>query len=252
MIVLTIDIGNSRAKLDVWKDDEHIFHVKTPDLSWELADSLISQFKIDGISVSSVSYDCDHLISEIKKRFNGPVLGFGTGKSTQYEVISSYKKKLGVDRLAAFIGAVSLFPSVSMLIIDAGTALTIDVADKEGRFMGGNISIGLSGRLKALHDYTERLPLVSVSGEITPFGTDTESAIRDGAVSGVVGEIVYDYSLARVNYEAEIIVMTGGDAPLLMPFLTEKEIKVHYDPYLVGRGLNLDFRRVLGVKPVIA
>ena len=77
--------------------------------------------------------------------------------ATPIPVRNLYKtpETLGKDRLAAIVGAYSLFPGKDILVLDAGTALTIDFIDKEGNYRGGNISPGLNMRFQALHDYTK-------------------------------------------------------------------------------------------------
>ncbi|MBK6903040.1 MAG: type III pantothenate kinase [Saprospirales bacterium] len=67
---------------------------------------------------------------------------------------------MGKDRLAAAVGAWSFFPGKTCLVIDAGTCITSDVLSEDGIFKGGNISPGIDMRLKAMHTFTARLPLV--------------------------------------------------------------------------------------------
>ncbi len=67
---------------------------------------------------------------------------------------------LGHDRIAAAAGARKLLPGSPLLIMDLGTAITIDFVTANGEYRGGNISPGLLTRFKSLHDHTARLPLV--------------------------------------------------------------------------------------------
>lgn len=127
------------------------------------------------------------------------------------------------------------------MVVDCGTAITIDIIDDEGKFCGGNISAGLELRLKALHNYTSLLPEVSIKGIVSDFGNNTESAMRDGVINGVIGEIIYSYMKAKNKYGIDKIVFTGGDATLLLIYLEKEKLNVCYDPYLVGRGLKADF-----------
>jgi type III pantothenate kinase len=68
------------------------------------------------------------------------------------------KETLGFDRLAAAVGAHTTFPDSNVLIIDAGTAITIDMVTAKGEFLGGNISPGLEMRFKALNTFTKKCP----------------------------------------------------------------------------------------------
>ena len=96
---------------------------------------------------------------------------------------------LGMDRLAAAVGAWSLKPDHDLLVVDAGTAVTFDFVSADGTYKGGNIAPGISLRLKSLHEHTGALPLVSAQGDAPQFGRDTETAIRSGVINGLRHEL---------------------------------------------------------------
>ena len=75
------------------------------------------------------------------------------------------------------------------MIVDFGTAITIDQVSADGVFRGGNISPGMQMRYKALHQFTGRLPLIDSNGRKLPMGRDTETAIRAGVLKGMEYEI---------------------------------------------------------------
>jgi len=149
---------------------------------------------------------------------------------------------LGKDRLAAIAGAYSLFPDNDILVIDAGTALTIDFIDKNGNYLGGNISPGLNMRFKALHDYTEKLPLLSQTDEFQLLGKCTESAIVSGIQFGMIFEVnKYIDHFVKKN-EHLVKILTGGDR-----FFLENKIEhsIFAEPNLVFIGLDyiIEFNR---------
>ena len=152
---------------------------------------------------------------------------------------------LGADRLAAAVGANGLFPRRNLLIADAGTALTIDVVDSEDRYRGGNISPGVELRLKALHKFTSRLPMVAVDMEDDSyFGHDTASAIGCGVRWGLVNEIAGAFALAKREYGCELLILTGGSGENLFHDLKKvipEGIGLEYNPELVARGLLLAY-----------
>jgi len=119
---------------------------------------------------------------------------------------------LGADRIAAAVGAHRLFPGEDVLVFDFGTAITIDRITAEGVFAGGNISIGLRSRLKALNMLTVCLPEVSVEGGgRQALGRSTTEALWSGAVSGTVFEVE-----GYINsYPGHRIVFSGGDSIFL-------------------------------------
>ena len=240
MKVISIDVGNTNTKLDIWENNSHIRNYIFHDAG-EIAKEQINWDDVDGVCLSTVTKSDADSISEVIERHGLELIPFGNENVKEY-VGNSYSVTLGADRLAAWLGAREHASALPVLIVDAGTALTIDVSDKDGNFKGGNISLGLSSRLKSLHEYTSRLPLVDKEGDVTLFAHDTVSAIRNGAVNGVIAEIEYYYDKIKNKYGDCILIITGGDAETLLPHLQRPDVNLIYDPYLVGRGLNFHFR----------
>ncbi len=142
---------------------------------------------------------------------------------------------LGKDRLAAVVGAYSLYPGRNVLVIDAGTALTIDFLDDQGNYHGGNISPGLHMRFQALHDYTKRLPLLAPSVDYFLLGNSTDSAIIAGVQNGIIFEIDNYINRFDRQYEGLITLVTGGD----VFFFADKVKKpIFAKPNLVLIGLE--------------
>jgi type III pantothenate kinase len=119
---------------------------------------------------------------------------------------------LGIDRLAAAVGAMEIYPKCNILVADLGTAVTIDFVSAAGEFVGGNITLGAAGRFRALNDYTAGLPLVSLDDEVEAIGSDTVSAIRSGVVNGITYELEGYIARAEAKFEDLRIIFTGGDA----------------------------------------
>jgi len=141
---------------------------------------------------------------------------------------------LGTDRIAGVAGAFSIFPKSELLVIDAGTAITYDFLS-EGIYRGGNISPGFNLRFKALHSFTGKLPLVSLTGNFTRPGRNTADAILAGVITGVTYEInEYIRTFEKKNTDFKII-LTGGDSG----FLKDKiKYQFTYMPDIVIDGLN--------------
>jgi len=142
---------------------------------------------------------------------------------------------LGKDRLAAIVGAYSLFPGKDILVFDAGTALTIDFIDSEGNYHGGNISPGLNMRFRALHDYTKKLSLQSKSDDYQLLGDCTASAIISGVQFGMVFEMK-NYIELFVKKNPDLVkILTGGDINF---FENKFESYIFAEPNLVFIGLE--------------
>lgn len=238
MKVLTIDIGNTKIKFDLWIDSKHKKHWvgDKPDVT--TIEHICKEERPERIVVSTVREIIASIVDAIGNKTGIETIDFGQEAPSFYKNEINYLGRLGPDRLAAFIGAKTLYPGKAMLVIDAGTAITMDVVDKKGNFCGGNISAGMFTRVKALAEVTGLLPEVKEIIHRGIFGYDTVSAIASGAVAGVVGEILFIYQQAKREYNVEKGVLSGGDAELIAPLLENHEHKFHVDPYLVARGLN--------------
>jgi type III pantothenate kinase len=102
-------------------------------------------------------------------------------------------------------------------------------------YRGGNISPGLSTRLRALHEFTGRLPLIQTSGEFTDPGINTRDAILAGVVKGVSYEInEYIRTFEKKHPDARVI-LTGGDSGFLKNRISHH---VKHLPDIVVEGLN--------------
>ncbi len=153
---------------------------------------------------------------------------------------------VGHDRLLSALGAFT-HTRQACVVVDAGTAITVDFVDGEGTFMGGGIAPGVHMCLRALHEWTQTLPLIReiVEPEHT-FGTDTPEAMTLGVLSacrGGVHRLIERYATRYGAYPQ--IVATGGDAALL--FEGDPTIE-HIVPDLQLMGIVEASRRVLDDK----
>lgn len=155
-----------------------------------------------------------------------------------------YPEKVGVDRVLNAVAVNCLRKTGnSAVIVDAGTAITIDAVSSAGAFLGGAILPGYELEAHALHRYTSLLPLIPMEKIIgqTPdvIGKNTQAALRSGLIWGQVGavnEIVQRMSsFLSPEGEPTMLFLSGGAAPLLEPYLAQK---FQNDPLLTLRGLG--------------
>jgi len=142
---------------------------------------------------------------------------------------------LGYDRLAAATGGWQLFAGSPVLAIVAGTCITYNLVDRNGSFAGGAISPGLHMRLRAMHEYTQKLPLVALDGPHPLVGDSTETSLRAGALHGAAAEVrgmMNDYAAAFPGLHT---VIGGGDSTLLAEAVKNG---IFARPNLVMEGLN--------------
>jgi type III pantothenate kinase len=141
---------------------------------------------------------------------------------------------LGPDRIAAAVGALRQKPDTNLLVIDIGTAITLDFITDKGVYKGGNISPGPNLRFKALHLFTDKLPLINDEGDTPVLGYDTETAIRSGVMGGIAREL--DAYITEYKKNRNVFTfLTGGYA-----FYFESKLKnaIFADGNLVLKGLN--------------
>lgn len=130
-------------------------------------------------------------------------------------------KTLGNDRRALAAAALSEYPQQNCLVLDAGTCLTCDFVDKDGRYYGGAISPGLNMRFTALNTYTQNLPKINWSDKNLPslIGDSTANSILSGVVRGYLAEIEGIIEQYKGEFPDLRIVLCGGDTSLLLPWL---------------------------------
>jgi type III pantothenate kinase len=152
---------------------------------------------------------------------------------------------LGIDRVLAAYAAASLPPDAKAprIVIDAGTAVTIDLVDQEHVFQGGVIFPGLETNLNSLHHATADLPSLADQLEKlsldSPIGKSTESAILQGVVQAQIGaitNIAQKIADSLPDVPAPIVVASGGGIERLRPSLPDHWT---YSPNLVLRGLAM-------------
>lgn len=228
---LTIDQGNSSAKVAVWDGDRPVDLFTFKAMTDDVITSLVARYDIDRAIFSSVTDYQDGLLSRLSAA-GIRAIELTHGMSLPLVIDYATPATLGVDRIAAAVGAMSLHPGRELLVVDAGTAVTYDHVSADGHFIGGNIAPGIGLRLKALNAFTARLPLINGRGETMLWGNSTESAMRSGAVNGVIAEITYYHS--KLSADA-IVVLSGGWGRELAPRL---DFETDYQECLVNRGLN--------------
>jgi type III pantothenate kinase len=209
---LVIDIGNSVSKGAVFAHGSCIHTFTREHVGRTEIRTLLSAFP--GILHSIVSS-----VRKTSPSFAGLLREKGISlltldHRTPLPIRNLYRSKetLGYDRIAAAVEASERFPDKDVLIIDAGTAITIDFINARKEFTGGNISPGLQMRFRSLHEFTGRLPLVEPGDPGTLLGEDTEGAIRAGVQNGIVYELDGYINEQKKRYPHLRVLMTGGDA----------------------------------------
>lgn len=238
MAHLVIDIGNSRSKIAVFQGDQLIRSEKVQVLDTTILGEYLKNSEITHSIISSVNDGIIALEDFLKQRT--AYIRFSTLLQTGIENKYKSPATLGLDRLAGIIGARTLFPDKNCLVIDAGTCITYDAINKDGMYEGGSISPGLKMRLKAMHNFTRRLPEVELVEYDDWQGYDTKSAMLSGVVNGAIEEVKGFIEIYNSKYSQLHVVLCGGDS-IFFDYRLKNSIFAHAlktEPDLVLIGLN--------------
>jgi type III pantothenate kinase len=240
MINLVVDVGNTYTKLAVFRQDELLHTGRFESLTTTELNNWIAEYGVQRLIISSVKTNVDDWQQTLQPQV--PVTVFN--RKMQAGIHNHYgtPETLGLDRLAAIIGAARLYPGQSALVIDGGTCITYDWIDARANYYGGSISPGLNMRYKALQHYTAALPLITAdSSEAAGFGTDTASAMRTGVQNGIKYELEgFIRSFSEKEPGNLTVILSGGDS-LFFDTLLKNSIfapSIVHEPYLVLKGLN--------------
>lgn len=231
---LVVDIGNTLVKLAVFDGGEIVFQRCAERLHPSMLEELFAAWPVRRAVVASTRGETDE-VTELLRPHVEYLLEFTS--QTPVPIGNAYltPETLGRDRLAAAVGAAVLYPGRNVLVVDFGTALTIDLVTADGTFRGGCISPGMKTRFRALHDYTAKLPLCAAAegGELS--GLTTRQAIELGVMNGITFEIEGYAARMREQIDDLCVIFTGGDANFFV-----KRIKntIFANCNLVFCGLN--------------
>lgn len=228
-MLLLLDIGNTHTHAGLW-DGRHLHHptdLETPGWFDGSTEKKLSRHlrgkRPDAVAVCSVVPKATaRLRTAARRMWRTPV--FELTVETVSEVGIDYPKPetIGPDRLANAIAARRLF-GAPVLVVDFGTAVTFDVVNRRGDYVGGIIAPGLAAMTDYLHEKTALLPRIRIREVRRTVGRSTEEAMLIGAVHGyrglvreLIAELKRDLRCPRLP-----VVATGGYAALIAARLPE-------------------------------
>lgn len=227
---LALDAGNSSVKYGLFKgtdliksgriaygDDfnNHVLPNTAKSISTVIYASVVNQLNI--LNLPKVDF------IQVNQQSNFPFKNNYTTPST-----------LGIDRLVACVGAYKT--GQDTLVIDAGSCLTYDFVSDDKGYLGGAISPGIAMRLRAMNNFTDKLPLIAeFENQPDMLGQSTEECLKSGAINGIIGEINHFVSHFKSKSQNLKVFLTGGDATFLG---SELKNGIFADQNLVLKGLN--------------
>ena len=237
---LVIDVGNSRAKIVVAHGGAIIYQAVIECISDMDVAAVVAQYRdISSAIISTTRGDGDNLKAMVE-RYVERVILFSPA-TTLIPIKNGYHTPhtLGADRLAAAVGAWAMSPDSDVMVVDFGTAITIDYV-VDGEYRGGNISPGVTTRFRALAEYTACLPLCEATEEVLEYGRTTVEAIEQGVMRGVEHEIRgYVEAFSKENGK-KCIIFTGGDAKYFVKRI-KNAIFADCEPVICGLTTILEY-----------
>lgn len=219
---LLFDIGNSRLKWAWWKQGLKaggaLTHAgQSPEKVLEALDAGIRPDEVWAASVAAPGLR-QGLEAWVMRHHALPVR-WVVSQAEACGVRNAYAQpeKLGVDRWLAMIAA-RRRAAGAVFVVDAGTALTLDVVDAQGSHRGGLIAPGLDTQRRSLLSHTQ-LRAVPFAGLPAWLGTDTDMAVTWGALHGAIGMIMRVHEAICSEHPGITSIITGGDAHWLLPYL---------------------------------
>ena len=245
MKALLLDVGNTRLKWGVLAGEQirrtgHLAQQKISEQGLAVLTSKLPR-DVDVVYASNVAG------ATFATRLSGVIgahckcdVHFAKSVREACGVRNGYRqpRQLGVDRWVAMIGAWSEFEA-ACVVVDAGTAVTIDVIDDDGRHLGGQILPGVRLMAAALAANTSDIPKTSRRPPAGPtgldaFGDSTTKAVSNGTWAAVAGAVERAITTLRSNAYDPVVVLTGGDASRMLTALGDDPL---HRPHLVLQGL---------------
>lgn len=253
-MLLAIDAGNTHTVLGLFDGDDMRAHWRVSTRVERTADELAVQLLallriegldatvVDGVIVASVVPDLDRILDEAVRRYFGctPTFvgpGFDHGLAVRYDSPAD----VGADRIVNAVAAIAQF-GTPVLILDFGTATTLDVVSADGEYLGGTITPGIGVSAEALFRRAAKLRRVEIRRPERVIGRSTAESIQSGLFFGYVGLVEGLVRRARAELGAPDapVVATGGLAGVIAPDLSAVSA---VEPWLTLSGLRILWNR---------
>ncbi len=243
-MILAVDIGNTNINLGSFQGKKLLSHFCVDNKSlinqkaaFPLSPSLLNQTK--NIIIASVNPKIETVFYKyLGKKHKKKVLKIGKEIKLKMPILVDNPQKVGIDRLLNALAAYRRTKEAT-IVIDFGTAITIDIVSRKGEFLGGLILPGIRASAYALNKQTALLPEVDIKEPKNVIGKNVENAIKAGIYFGTMGSIIHIIRKVRkVNEDLQYIIATGGDAKIFKKDIPEIDKVI---PRLTLEGIRMAF-----------
>jgi type III pantothenate kinase len=251
-MLLAIDVGNTQIVIGLFREADLLDHWRIATVADRTSDELallVRQFlgwhgfspeELTGIAVSSVVPRLTAALREMVDRyFRFSPLIMEPGVRTGMPILYENPKEVGADRIANAVAAYDLYGGPS-IIVDFGTATTLDAVSEKGEYLGGSIIPGIEISMDALFGRAAGLRKVELVPPKNIIGKSTAESIQSGAIHGFTGQVDHLVRCFEAELGASTVIATGGLATLIAPLSSTIQ---HLEPWLTLFGLRLVFER---------
>jgi type III pantothenate kinase len=249
-MILAVDIGNTNINIGSFVGKKLVSHfcidntsLINQNVALPYRSSLLNES--ENIVVASVNPKTESVFyKSIGQKYKKKILKIGREIKLKIPILVENSQSVGIDRLLNALAAYRR-TKTSTIVIDFGTAITIDVISKKGEFMGGLILPGIKTSAYALNKQTALLPEVEIKRPKKIIGKTSEDAINAGIYFGTVGSVMHIINeLRKVYGEVEYTIATGGDAKTLKKGISKID---KFIPRLTLEGIRLAFEENLNL-----
>lgn len=250
--MICVDVGNAQIKLGLFQSVAQQ-GIPQPEQTWRLPSNVLWRDEVLEQIAGSVAHELSWWISSVnrpaasrmidvlRERRPGDRVVMLSARDLPLQVAVPRPDMVGVDRLVDALAANRLrSPDRPAVVVDVGTAITVDLLSAEGVFCGGAILPGIGMSARALHQFTDLLPLLDLTElhQAPPaLGTDTVAAMRSGLYWGAIGAVreLVERLAADLPAKPEVFI-TGGAGPAVARLLGPDAQHV---PYLTLSGIAI-------------
>lgn len=230
-MLLAVDIGNTNVVIGVWSDGDLVSHWRVATDRRRTADEYgvllhtllgiadLGAADITGVIVCSVVPDVqDAFRSAIVAMYGLTPLIVSPSLDSGINVVYSPPEAVGADRIANAVASIALY-GYPAIVVDFGTATTLDAISASRDYVGGAIAPGLQISVDALYSQTARLRPVPLAAPSSPVGQDTATSLQSGILYGYAGLVdgLVDRFREVLGEDARVIA-TGGLSPVVAPY----------------------------------
>ena len=254
-MLLAVDVGNTQTHLGVFEAESLAHEWRASTDHRRTADELALMFgeflgladlsfsrQISGVAISSVVPKATQELRSMTSRYFGfPALVVEPGIKTGIAVVTENPREVGADRIVNAVAAAHLFPGSPAVVVDFGTAITVDAISARGEYVGGAIAPGVEIAASALFQSTARIGRVELVAPPGAIGKSTAMSVQSGLVYGMAALV--DGLVERVSVELGgnvQVVATGG---LASTIVEHSRFIERIEPTLTLMGLRLVYER---------